>query len=100
MANERTIQEKAMADEKIVREREISELRKEFEEFKLTYPPSSSNTAGTELKSEVVIDGFKLKSKHGAISVCAKILEHSNVNPQIQIDRVPAVPSVVPIKFD
>ena len=50
-------------------------------------------------QDEIVIGGFQLKSKDGAITMVKEILKDIAGNPTI-VDRVANVPSVIPIKFD
>ena len=50
-------------------------------------------------ETEIVIGGFVLKSKHGAIALVEKIIEGKSCDPQIIMDRVSFTSTVIPIKF-
>ena len=47
----------------------------------------------------MVIGGFGLKSKEGAIEMIEKIIMDKDGDPQILKDKVSYAPKVVPVKF-
>ena len=73
----------------------MSELRKELCAF-IAEPGQRVREGRSD---EVVIGGFGLKSKYGAIALVEKIIEGKIVDPQIIMDRVSFTPTVIPIKF-
>ena len=50
-------------------------------------------------KDEVVIGGFGMKSKEGAINMVESIIVGKDGDPQVLKDKVSLAPKVVPIKF-
>ena len=54
---------------------------------------------GRDRGNEIVIKGFKLKSKAGAMAMTEKILKDIQGDPEIIHDRIANVPVVVPIRF-
>ena len=55
---------------------------------------------GASRTDEVVIGGFRGKSKIGAITVCKRLLAGIEGSPKILEDHIGNAPDVVPIKFD
>ena len=91
IAQERTSRVQAISDVQT----QISELRKELCAF-IAEPGQRVREGRSD---EVVIGGFGLKSKHGAIALVEKIIEGKSCDPQIIMDRVSFTPTVIPIKF-
>ena len=76
---------------------QITELRNTFEAFSTSSIPPSR--AGGNRTDKIVIGGFGLKSKYGAIALVEKIIEGKSCDPQIIMDRVSFTPTIIPIKF-
>ena len=58
------------------------------------------SAAGASRTDEIVIGGFRGKSKAGAIILCKRILVGAEGSPSILEDVIGNAPDVVPIKFD
>ena len=93
-----------IAQERTARTQDITELRAELKEMnekidRLTSSSSSFGRSGNRT-DEVIIGGFKKKSRQGAIHLCREILHGIEGSPTIIEDRIANIPVVVPIKFD
>lgn len=110
--NENTTKAIKAIQESVVKERnkrkeQIREVRKEFKaEIKelrdeLHQPRAASTVHNmSEGTSEVVIGGFRRKSKTGAMAMVTTILSSINSKTVILEEKRAAVPDVVPVQFE
>ena len=94
----------AIAQERTTRTQAISEVQSQISDLRLAFEAFSANSAspprdGGTRTNEIVIGGFGLKSKQGAINLVEKIIDGKPGEPKIIMDRVSFTPTVIPIKF-
>ena len=100
-----------IATERTEHAKDQSALRAEFQELRQEMhsrmdevaKPSSSSASGSPQdyrSDEIVVGGFELKSRAGAISMTRRILDKIPGNPKILEEKVSATPQVVPVKFE
>lgn len=77
----------------------MSVMEERFTVFESGNVLSINRTSGTRT-NEVVIGDFKMKSKHGAMTMVQAILGGVDGSPSIIIERVANVPEVIPVMFD
>ena len=76
----------------------MAELRTAFDACSTnSITPSRASGNRTD---EVVIGGFGLKSKDGAIRIVEKAIAGNDDNPIIMKDQVSMVPEVIPVRLD
>ena len=92
-----------IAQERTSRVQAISEIQQQIKSLQAEVHTISANTVPNRPREgrsdEVVIGGFGLKSKEGAIEMIEKIIMDKDGDPQIFKDKVSYVSKVVPIKF-